>query len=327
MGWQLSTAIHRLGLLRRADSAPVGDETAPADVRLATADRARALLAAPDRDRYDAVLAAGPAEDLARGEVLRRVLATSWSVDAVAELAEVWSGLSPSTRAAVLDPVHRFSPAGRQTDGTTCGSAVLTLLAAAGDPALALWLANGQVLAHSRPPELAAASADRLAALAEGPPQRRFAPAQQVVKRRTNARGALGLPWPTALGTPPWGAASQARFVGLGFGHEPLDDTDRPHLTRVLDRVAAALDRGVPVPLYTGGDTARGWATAVPRHVVLAVGHSRSAREHSGQTFELWEPAAGHVVPISRAALLAGGAPHRALGGWNHPVWAVLPDL
>jgi hypothetical protein len=74
----------------------------------------------------------------------------------------------------------------------------------------------------------------------------------------------------------------------------------------------------VPVPLYAGGDSARGWATAIPRHVVLAV-----RRLPDGLL--LWEPSAGALLPVRTVDLVHAGRPLAALGGWSHLMWAVLP--
>jgi hypothetical protein len=192
------------------------------------------------------------------------------------------------------------------------------MLAAAGDPALALWLATGDLVRTGRPPELVGAPPARLATLAQSTPDARFAPVQRVVKRRTNARALLGLAWPAAAGTPPWGAAREARFAGLAFGHVLLDDTDRLAQSTALDAVGAAVDRGVPVPLYSGGDLRGGPAAAVPRHLVLAVGRR-------GDRLRLWEPGAGRTFTVARELLLDPPGPLPALGGWTHLVWAVLP--
>lgn len=277
------------------------------------------------------------------GAVQDRLLASGAGPTAVAGLAALWPTLAASERRAVEDPLAVLAHDARQTDGTTCGSAVLVLVAALGDPAVALWLASGRRLpgvpvrlpggrvpvtpstdvapgtwgapvgpdgSSTRTPTPDASRAARRA---------RFSRAQRATLRRTNARAVLGLPWPTAFGTPPWGAAPLVRMAGVRYRPELVDDTDRGHLDLVLAVVGAALRRGLPVPLYTGGDTRRGWAQAVPRHVVLAVGTRPGG-------LDVWEPGAGRVVPLSRSTLLAG-RPDPALGGWSHLTWALLPDL
>lgn len=229
---------------------------------------------------------------------------------------------APTRGEAAIDPT-RLARDARQADGTSCGSAVLTMLAAMGDPALASWLVTGRLVGAEadRPPELVAADPRALARLADAPARARFAAVQRVYRRRATSGSLLGLPWPSSLGTPPWGAARVARFPGVTYGHHPLDDSAGPALVAVLDGVGRAVDAGVPVPLFTGGDTRRGWSTAVPRHVVLAVGRS------PGGGLLVFEPAQGRVMPVTRAELVAGRDRQPAFGGWSHLVWALVPRV
>ena len=314
-GLQLTSLVHRV---RRLVGAGAGGGSAAPRVVVPrvdeVADRVLARLIPPDAALWTQVLADHPGARL----LLRRELAATGRVASVAELAEHWETWSPEVRAAVLDPIGLLTHEGAQTDQTTCGSASLVMLAAAGDPGLAGWLAAGTVPASGIPPELAAAVPGRLAELESAPAAVRFGVLQTVVKHRTNARSVLGLPWPASLGTPPWGAAREARFLGAAFRDRLLDDTDTADLRAVLTQVGRALDAGIPVPLYAGGDSTRGWATALPRHVVLVV-----RRRPEG--FLVWEPSAGALVPVRTADLLHGGVPRAALGGWSHLMWAVLP--
>ena len=335
-GWQLTSVLRRVSRVLRVvgapahavgaarGSVPVPDAVAGLtgtqpvrDVRTVACEQTRQLLAVAQRGRYDA-LVTGRSD--AERTVLERTLAATGSVTAVEQMRVVWDGLPGPSRRAVLDPVRALARAGRQSDGTTCGSSVLTMLAASGDPTLALWLATGRLLAVGRPVELRNAPSERLAALAHGPAESRFGAVQRVLKQRTNRGALLGLPWPAHLGTPPWGAVRAARFVDVDFTHHMLDDTDRPDLDAVLAAVARSVDHGVPVPLYSGGDSSRGVSAALPRHVVLAVGRTEDG-------LALWEPSAGKVERVTNARLLAGTGPVRALGGWSHLVWAVLPRL
>lgn len=261
--------------------------------------------------------AAWPAALPGAAQVGERTLAATGSPQAAQEMTAVWAHLTSPERAAVLDPPRHLARAGRQADATTCGSAVLAMLAAVGDPTLALWLATGRLLEATRPPELAGAPSGTLTALAAVPPHARFAPLQRVLKHRSTAGALLGLPWPASLGTPPWGAARAARFPGVGFHHLPLDDTDALHLASVLDAAGRALAAGVPVPVYSGGDVRRGASTAVPRHVVLVTGRTDDG-------YVVWEPGAGRRVTVSRTELVSG-RPQPALGGWSHLAWALLP--
>lgn len=269
---------------------------------------------------------AGPGAPVAAA-VRDRALAAGVPAAAATTLEEWWPGLSAATRRQVAAPLHPYRGAShllwgtdiaRQTDATTCGSAVLVMLAAAGDPSLALWLATGRLLPDHAPPEVRALRRIRPGALPETP-QRRFAALQLVTKQVSNFRALGPWRWPPSLGTPPWGAARAARFAGLRFRAEMVDDGDRRGTAHQLARAAGALAAGIPVPLYTGGDLGGGLAHAAPRHVVLLTGFAAPDR------FTVYEPGHGLATAISREEILAPGGAHRALGGWSHATWIVLP--
>ncbi|MCF4120257.1 hypothetical protein L1785_04615 [Antribacter sp. KLBMP9083] len=242
--------------------------------------------------------------------------------------------LTPARRRAVLDPLGRDRGTGTmgrprrlslpsaevkggvpasQVDETTCGSAVLAMLGLAGDPRAALRLATGDAGAN-------------------------FAGLQRAIKRATNRRALGAVGWPERYGTPPWGAASVARYGVVRYTHRVVGAAGRrPRSRAVLLAAVGSARAGVPVPLFTGGDVARGLETAIPRHVVLLTLADGEGRDGSAV---LYEPssAALHTVPV--AALLdppdAGIDPAtpegkvraaltRALGGWPHVTWALLP--
>ena len=263
-------------------------------------------------------------------DVVARALAAGAPRPAAEALAARLPGLSPVLRAQVLRPlvppagldvVRLGTAAARQGDGTTCGSAVLTMLAAAGDPTFAAWLVTGEGFAGYLAPEAAAvpAAERRAIELGDAGAAARFWAAQQAAKARTNARAVLGLTWPTALGTPPWGAEGVARFPGAAYRAARVTGQDRSGA--LAARVDAALAGGVPVPLYTGQDLpllgAHG--PAMPRHVVLLAG-----RDAGG--YLVYEPSRGRLLRLSVADL---GARHRspvpAFGGWTRPAWVLLP--
>lgn len=308
MGHQLSTFLHRLGAGRGWVSEAA--RPAPEDPVVTEAQRVRRVLSAAEDLALDGWLAERPAA----APLLTRALAAWGAPGPVAALAAAWDGWDADTRTAVAEPARHLVGAARQTDGTTCGSASLVLLAACGDPLLAAWLATGRLVGGHRPVDLGTAPPAALAALADRPAADRFGALQQVVHRRSTARGLGPWPWPLALGTPPWGAAREARFPGVRYGHAVIDDADPRLVAAALGRVAAWVAAGVPVPLYAGGDSGRGWATAAPRHVVLAVGAVPGG-------LEVVEPSAG------RRLVLPDGSTGRreALGGWSHVTWAVLP--
>jgi hypothetical protein len=122
------------------------------------------------------------------------------------------------------------------------------------------------------------------------------------VTRPIEARGALQVPWPRALGTPPWAAARQ------------LSATD-PHHTyaarlalrrsRAFDRLARA---AAPSVLYVGSR----W---LPRHVVLVV-------EVSESSLRVYDPSRGRLVDVTRDAFVEA---RLDLAGWDQPWFTVTP--
>lgn len=202
---------------------------------------------------------------------------------------------------------------------TSCGAMSLLVLAAAGDPVLAAWLTTGARVGSTPPPELARATPRDLAApgVAE-----RVAVAERLLFAQARSHAIGPLPWPAAIGTPPWTAAREARFRGVRYAHTAVHDADVARTRRVLETVRRANELGIPVPLYTGGDAAKGVATAIPRHVVLAV---PSSRPRAGE-LRIYEPSGGRVHAVAIDALLARRRSMPALGHWSHVVWAVLPD-
>ena len=185
-----------------------------------------------------------------------------------------------------------------QADPTSCGSAALVVLAAAGDPTLARWLATGTVRGET--------------------PRERFEALQHVVTEASLRRGLGLLPWPGALGTPPWGAARVARFGDLRYTHRLVVDTRADQCGPLLDHAVAVVRAGVPVLLYTGGDSRAGLGAAVPRHVVVLA-------SPDGRALEIYEPGSGRMLPVTREELAHGGTPRAAYGGWSHVTWVVLP--
>lgn len=262
--------------------------------------------------------------------LLARVPAAGYGPGVTAALGRLWPSLTARDRSQVAAPlrpgrgglVRLGGAAAVQTSPTTCGSASLVLLAAAGDPVLATWLVTGQDLGVPPAGALLPGFAPGPGAEAPDAAGERFAALQGAMQRATCRRALGPFPWPGRFGTPPWTAARHARFPGVRYSHRPVDDADRVGMTRLLSWVRASVVRGVPVPLYTGGDRGRGLASAVPRHVVLAV---PGAPEADPEALFLYEPGTARVFTVPAADLVARTTPHPALGNWTHVCWAVLP--
>ena len=190
-----------------------------------------------------------------------------------------------------------------QQSPTTCGSASLTVARMLADPAFATWISSG-----------VGARAVRGRMPAPGTEATRFAAYEQVVAARTNGLvgpgGRLQLPWPRALGTPPWGAR---RELELSTG-EPMADYvlrwtrfRRPAQRSATYRVLREHARdGRPGLLYIGNR----WA---PRHVVLVLSGGEGG-------LEVYEPFSGEVRALTEDRFVGERV---GLAGWNTP-WVAI---
>ncbi len=192
-----------------------------------------------------------------------------------------------------LDEVLRDrGTAFRQASGTTCGSSSLAMFRVLTDRDFA------ETLLQGTPDDVGG----------------RWARLEKAVLASTNAASSgsgLRLPWPRALGTPPWGLRDAlddlGRPRGVRFEVVRVDGTRAGEVDAALQRVDAALARGVPVPLYVGDGL-------TPRHVVLAVGTGR-------EWLDLYDPGHGGRSRVRREALRTGRA---RVSGWDL-LWAVVP--
>jgi hypothetical protein len=191
-----------------------------------------------------------------------------------------------------------------QQSSTTCGSASLTVARMLVDPVFARWITSG-VGKDARDDEVA-----------DGRTQtERFAAYEQVVAGRTNgvvgAGGRLQLPWPRALGTPPWGARRELEHGAAGPGTDYDISWFRVGSPARLKRSYAALrarvSEGRPALLYIGN----AWT---PRHVVLVMPPTR------GQQLDVYEPSIGRVVDLPRESFTSR---RLHLAGWDVP-WAAV---
>lgn len=169
----------------------------------------------------------------------------------------------------------------RQPDQRSCGATVLVVAHLLADPGYGRFVVTpegfrSEVLAMHR----------RVTSLAD-------------------VRGRLQLPWPRALGTPPWAVARQLEG-STGVEHDVrllLGERESAY-----DEIVGATATRQPVPLYVGTR----W---LPRHVVLVLGEVERA-------LRVYEPSRGHLVDVPRAAFLAGTF---ELAGWDAPWFSVLP--
>jgi hypothetical protein len=198
-----------------------------------------------------------------------------------------------------------------QPDHRSCGAAVLVVARALLDQGYAELLVSGRHPGTGL--ALPGSLADRF---------RHEALAMHArVTGPVDAAGRLQVPWPRALGTPPWAVARQLSATGgsaaaAGGGlprvrHRVVPAW--PDRGALVDRVVAATAEGRPVPVYMGNR----WA---PRHVVLFLGGSAGR----GDGLRCYDPARGWVVDVDRRAFVRD---RLGLGRWNQPWFAVLPEL
>jgi hypothetical protein len=119
------------------------------------------------------------------------------------------------------------------------------------------------------------------------------------------AAGALQLPWPRALGTPPWAVAREmTRITGERYSWRIA----RWRRRAARERMVASLRRGLPAPVYVGSGL-------LPRHVVLALDVG------DGDTLDVYDPARGGLTTVSGSAFDAGTL---RLGSWRLPWFVVV---
>ncbi len=196
-----------------------------------------------------------------------------------------------------------------QQSPVSCGSASLTVARMLASPEFAGWIVDG-IDPRGGPAD------------PRSEPER-FAEHERAVMSRTNgwhaADGSLNLPWPPAVGTPPWGAekelehgaASQGaaytmRVVGFGSGKT---------LREAHETLVSQVRQGLPALLYIGN-------TWMPRHVTLVIpGDSQDGEAREG-VLDVYDPATGAVTELQPDRFAT-----RKLGiaGWNVPWITIHP--
>lgn len=116
--------------------------------------------------------------------------------------------------------------------------------------------------------------------------------------------GRAQLPWPSALGTPPWAVANALREIERTRYVVRLVRWSRsPAFATVATAVATH-----PVALFVGSST-------LPRHVVLAVSAGADG-------LSVYDPASGGLVTLTQAAFVSA---RLRVAGWDVPWFAVVP--
>jgi len=162
----------------------------------------------------------------------------------------------------------------------------------------------------------------------------RFAEHEREVMNRTNgiraAGGKLNVPWPRALGTPPWGAEKELEFGAARPGAAYAMRLVRLGSSDALRDVHRDLTRlvrgGLPALLYIGN----AWA---PRHVTLVLpggnssdgggdGGRGNGSGGKGDGLDVYDPATGTVTELSPERFASRAL---AIAGWNVPWITVQP--
>ncbi|WP_445184971.1 hypothetical protein ACTXG6_42545 [Pseudonocardia sp. Cha107L01] len=210
---------------------------------------------------------------------LRAALAAGHPARDVLTLAERIAGKPPdwvATRLRLVDGVpggqYRLGARIDQVDATTCGTAVLLVLATGADPVLALSLTAPDVMPDGQPDDPGFGT--------------RFDRRQLLVHRQSN------LCWPRALGTTPWGMTRWLARRATGVGPYRVRWAAGRRSARLVSEVDRALALGERVPLLVGA--------RLPRHYVLALGRDDTAGEAG---WWVYEPSSGEVRVVPVAAV------------------------
>ena len=198
-------------------------------------------------------------------------------------------------------PAEAFAERLAQPDQRSCGATVLVVARMLVDPGYAELISTGRHphTGYALPGTVASRFRYEVLGMHER------------VTGLVDVAGHLQLPWPRALGTPPWAVAHQLSATRCP-GRPPVAHHTRPAWTDgddLFDRIAVATAARRPVAVYVGNL----WS---PRHVVLFLG------EVEGR-LRCYEPAAGRLVDVDRQAF-AGR--RLGLAGWDRPWFVVLPE-
>ena len=158
-----------------------------------------------------------------------------------------------------------------------------------------------------------------------GPPdsrseQDRFAEYERTVMNRTNgirtAGGQWNIPWPHAVGTPPWGAMKELEYdaarPGAAYAMRWVRLGSSDALRDVHRDLVRLVREGLPALLYIGN----AW---LPRHVTLVLPGTGMVGDTG---LDVYDPASGSVTELAQERFA-----RRTLdiAGWNVPWITVQP--
>jgi hypothetical protein len=122
--------------------------------------------------------------------------------------------------------------------------------------------------------------------------------------RAVDGTGRAQMPWPPALGTPPWAVANALQQIeGVRYATRLARWSRSAAYATAVTAVAKH-----PVAIFIG-------STLTPRHVTLAVSAGSDG-------LSVYDPASGALVTVTQHAF-AGSTLHVA--GWDVPWFVVLP--
>lgn len=195
----------------------------------------------------------------------------------------------------------RGSSAPVQQSPTSCGAACVTVARMLVDAPFARWVVAGE--------------GQPVPGAEGGSEAERFASWERTVRQRTNGwrrpGGGVDLPWPTRLGTPPWGIKHElehgASRVGTRYETVPVRHLDRSALRAAHARLVERVVDGEPAVLYVGN-------RMLPRHVTLVLPGGGDGR------LDVYDPGAGTVTSLDADRLATGRI---RLSGWDR-AWIVV---
>ena len=186
-----------------------------------------------------------------------------------------------------------------QQSSVTCGSASLTVARMLVSPEFGQWIVNG-IDPKGGPPDT------------RSEPER-FAEHEREVMNRTNGIHAAGeklnIPWPRAMGTPPWGAEKELEYgaarPGAAYAMRLVRLGSSDALRDVHRDLVRLVREGLPALLYIGN----AW---MPRHITLVLPGDGGGEGE----LDVYDPATGSVTELAPDRFVSRTLD---IAGWNVP--------